>query len=220
MWGMTLSLIPAELEVTRQLVERAGTYYAGRYYDEAIAILERLHRKDPDSGLVKIFLAHCYFSKGYEAFWPWKKDEWAYKGITLMNDAVTKNPHSIFIRLEHFKGLTWLPSHYKTAELGFRDMPILLEQIDFLDFESLKTEFDLWDAFMQFKPYKPNEQWLKVFLKQMIYCHAGDKYYAMGNNESARIMMEEAEKLGTDLFYGIYASSWLVQHGYKDTKTN
>lgn len=215
---LPLLLHTSELEVTRQLIKQAGTYYAGRYYDESITILERLHRKHPDSGLIKIFLAHCYFSKGFEAFWPWKKSEWANKGIALMNEAVEKEPDNLFLRIERFKAFTWLPSHYKTAQIGFNDVPILITQIDNFIFDQIKNDFEIWDSFLQYNPYQPDEQRLKVFLKQMVLCHAGDKYYALGDNENARIMMEQAEKLGTDLYYGIYAYSWLERNGYKDTK--
>lgn len=135
-----------------------------------------------------------------------------------MNEAVKENPDNLFIRIERFKGFTWLPSHYATADVGFNDVPILLDQIDNFVFDQIISDFEIWNNFVQYNPYQPNEQRLKVFLKQMVYCHAGDKYYAIGQNENARIMMEQAEKLGTDLFYGIYAYSWLVKNGYKDTK--
>ncbi len=194
---------------------QAGTLYLTGSYDEAISILENLLSKYPESGIVKMFLGKCYLVKGADAFWPWVKIKWGRVGMSLINEAVSENPGNIFIRLERFRDYSVLPSIFHPDDIIFKDLNILIKQIDELHYNDVYEQFKLWDAFVQFNPFNPDEEWMKVFFKQMVFCIAGDKYFAMGDMENARIMMEEAEKLGTDLFYGIYAYSWLDKYGYK-----
>lgn len=212
---MCLYLFADDKEDLTKNIFQAGTFYLNGSSDEAIAILERLHGKYPDSGIVKMYLGKCYMSKGAEAFWPWVKIKWARIGMALVNEAVSENPANIFIRLERFRDYSVMPSIFHPDDIVFKDLDILIKQIDELNYNDVYEQFKLWDAFVQFNPFNPDEEWMKVFFKQMVFCIAGDKYFAMGDKENARIMMEEAEKLGTDLFYGIYAYSWLDKYGYK-----
>jgi len=220
-WLLTLSLFLAftvEAETIEKSLAKAGVLYFVEFdtkhnvlaFEESIKIMEQLQKENSQNGLIKVLLGRLYIRKGKESFWFWNKNEWAHKGLSLMDEAVAENPNHVIILYERALYTCQLPSYFKRWHTARDDFDILKTLLKNNEAEAILKDWQLWQSFnTAFLKNIKNDQEKLICINQRVYYYSGIIHYKLRDYATSKNMMNQVIAFDPNSSYGLYAFLWL-----------